>query len=373
MRLVIFGLTVTSSWGNGHATIWRGLLRSLAALGHRITFLERDVPYYASHRDLHEAPEYRIELYRDWAEVLPVARAAIENADAAVVTSYCADALAATELLMSCTVPVRVFYDLDTPVTLERLRHGEMVEYLPRDGLGMFDLVLSYTGGRALDELRSTLGARNVAPLYGSVDPSIHHRVAPESRFRADLSYLGTYASDRQPALQELFIEPARALPHKHFLLAGAKYPPDFPWTRNIWFLQHVAPPDHPAFYSSSVLTLNITRAAMAEMGYCPSGRLFEAAACGTAVVSDGWEGLDAFFEPGREILIVDTAADVIDALSRPPAELRNIAEAARARALREHTARHRAHTLIDLLTTASIPRSMSDAALEDTAIAGRA
>jgi spore maturation protein CgeB len=172
--------------------------------------------------------------------------------------------------------------------------------------------------------------------------------------------------------LQELFIEPARALPDKRFLLAGAKYPADFPWTRNIWFFQHVAPPDHPAFYSSCQLTLNITRAAMADMGFCPSGRLFEAAACGTAVVTDSWDGLDAFFEPTREILVVETAADIVEALSRPLSELRQIGEAARARALREHTARHRAQTFIDLLTAASPGRRSDRVASDHVAIAGR-
>ena len=363
MKLVIFGLTVTSSWGNGHATIWRGLLGSLAALGHRTTFFERDVPYYAAHRDLRESTDYRIELYGDWLEVVSRARAEVADADAAIVTSYCPDALAATELLISSRVAVRVFYDLDTPVTLDRLRGGGTVEYIPTAGLGDFDLVLSYTGGRALDELRTTLGARMVAPLYGSVDPAIHRPVPPVSRYRADLSYLGTYASDRQGALQQLFLEPALALPAKRFVIGGALYPEDFPWAPNIWFVRHVPPPEHPDFYSSSALTLNITRAAMAEMGYCPSGRLFEAAACGTPVVSDWWEGLDRFFEPGREILIARTPADVIGALSLPSAELRPIAEAARARTLDEHTGRHRAIELVELLDTAGRRSTAGDTA----------
>jgi spore maturation protein CgeB len=265
------------------------------------------------------------------------------------------DAVAATKLAMSSAVPVRVFYDLDTPVTLDRLRRGESVDYIPPGGFEAFDLVLSYTGGRALEELTSILGARAVAPLYGSVDPAIHKPVPVVPRFQSDLSYLGTYADDRQPALEELFLKPARALPHKRFVIGGSKYPPDFPWAPNIWYMQHVPPPEHPGFYSSSALTLNITRAAMAEMGYCPSGRLFEAAACGTAIVSDWWEGLDEFFEADREIIIARTAGDVIDALSRPAAELRALGEAARARALRDHTARDRAQTLVDLL--ASVPQ----------------
>jgi spore maturation protein CgeB len=372
MKLVIFGLTVTSSWGNGHATIWRGLLSALGALGHRTTFFEHDVPYYASHRDLTESPDYRIELYSDWSTVLRTARAALEDADAAIVTSYCVDAVEASELLMGSDVPMRVFYDLDTPVTLDRLRRGETVEYIPPDGLGSFDLVLSYTGGRALEDLRTMLGARVVAPLYGSVDPGIHKAVPAVPRYRSDLSYLGTYAADRQPALQELFLKPAIALPEKRFVIGGSKYPPDFPWTPNTWYLQHVSPPEHPAFYSSSSLTLNITRAAMAEMGYCPSGRLFEAAACSTAVVSDWWEGLDEFFEPDREIIIVRTADDVIEALSRAPAELRHIGEAARVRTLEDHTARDRAQTLVELL--AGTPaRSTGRSVLRDYATARRA
>jgi len=342
MKLVIFGLTVTSSWGNGHATIWRGLLRALAALGHEVTFFERDVPYYAAHRDLERAGEYRIELYRDLDDVRTLVRRELDTADAAIVTSYCPDADPATALMMASSVPMRVFYDLDTPVTLDALRRDGSVDYLPRDGLAQFDLVLSYTGGRALDELRTTLGARAVAPLYGSADPSVHQRVPGVPEYVADLSYLGTYASDRQHALQQLFIEPALALPDRRFVIGGAMYPHDFPWAANIWFLRHVAPPQHPAFYSSSALTLNVTRAAMAAMGYCPSGRLFEAAACGTPVVTDWWEGLDAFFEPDAEIVVASSSDDVVRAMSRPPEELRRIGQAARARTLAEHTFDHR-------------------------------
>jgi spore maturation protein CgeB len=363
MKLVIFGLTVTSSWGNGHATIWRGLLSGLAALGHRATFFERDVPYYASHRDLRESAEFDIRLYREWSDAVDVAQAEIEDADAAIVTSYCMDAVKATELLMCSGVPMRVFYDLDTPVTLDRLQRGETVEYIPPGGLADFDLVLSYTGGRALDGLESTLGARSVAALYGSVDPAIHKPVPIVPRFQSDLSYLGTYADDRQPALETLFLRPARALPQKRFVIGGSKYPPEFPWAPNIWYMQHVSPPEHPGFYSSSAVTLNITRAAMAEMGYCPSGRLFEAAACGTPTVSDWWEGLDEFFEPDREIMIARGADDVIDVLSRPATELRQIGEAARARALRDHTARARAQTLVDLL--ARVPQRSGAAVCE--------
>src|SRR4051812_7271311 len=173
MKLVIFGLTISSSWGNGHATNLRGLLSELIGRGHRVVFFERDVPYYAAHRDLHELSGGELVLYTDWETARPIARRELAEADVAITTSYCLDATGATELMLDCRV-LRVFYDLDTPVTLSSLRAGDAVSYLPPEGLGIYDLVLSYTGGRALGELRSRLGARTVAALYGSVDPAEH-------------------------------------------------------------------------------------------------------------------------------------------------------------------------------------------------------
>ncbi|HET6628895.1 MAG TPA: glycosyltransferase [Woeseiaceae bacterium] len=213
-----------------------------------------------------------------------------------MVTSYCADGVAAAELVLDANGPVRVFYDMDTPVTLDHLQAGRAVAWLGSRGLRDFDLVLSYTGGRALAALRERLGARRVAPLYGSVDPDVHRPAERLACFAADLSWLGTYAEDRQDTLEALFVEPARRLPRLRFLIGGAQYPEAFPWSGNIFFVRHVAPEQHPAFYSSSRLTLNVTRRAMREMGYCPSGRLFEAAACGVPLLTDDWEGLDSFF-----------------------------------------------------------------------------
>jgi len=239
---------------------------------------------------------------------------------------------------------------LDTPITLERLGRGEPVPYLPASGLGDFDLVLSYTGGQALDELRRRLGARRVAPLYGSVDPEMHRPASPLPDFQGDVSYLGTYAADRQEALEQLFLQPARRLPAKRFVIGGAQYPVDFPWGDNVFFVRHLPPADHPAFYASSPLTLNVTRAAMAGMGYCPSGRLFEAAACGTALLSDTWEGLDGFFAPGREIFTAANADEAAEVLSLPPEEVRKVARAARERTLAEHTAERRAAEMVAML-----------------------
>jgi spore maturation protein CgeB len=351
MKIVVFGLTISSSWGNGHATLWRGLCRAVGALGHHVVFYERAVPYYAATRDLMEPDGCTLVLYDDWHAIESRARNDLREADAGIVTSYCPDALAATDLLRQGVTP-SVFYDLDTPVTLSEMRRGK-VPYIGERGLADFDLVLSYTGGTALEELRRQLGARLVAPLYGHVDPDLHRPAAPIECYRADLSYLGTYAADRQPALEALFLEPARRTPGCRFLIGGAQYPDDFPWLRNLYFVRHMPPPEHPAFFSSSRLTLNVTRPAMAEMGWCPSGRLFEAAACGTPVITDVWAGLDSFFTAGSDIMIARTTGDVADALQCDDAELRRVGQAARERVLEEHTSAHRAQDLLSLLNLA--------------------
>ncbi len=349
MKLVVFGLTISSSWGNGHATLWRGLCRALAAQGHTVTFFERDVSYYAAARDYEEIPGGRLVLYREWQDVFEIAQAELEGADAALITSYCPDALAWKHLVLE-SAALHVFYDLDTPVTLGRIMRGEDVPYIGAGGLADFDLVLSFTGGRALEMLRDELGARRVAPLYGHADPDVHRPVSQNASYRSDLSYLGTYAADRQRALETLFVEPARARPRSRFVIGGAQYPREFPWSGNIYFVRHLPPPEHPAFFSSSRLTLNITRRDMAAMGWCPSGRLFEAALCGTPVLTDAWDGLDTFFEPESEIIAAATADDSLAALDRSDVDLQRIAQRARERVLSEHTSAHRARELVSLL-----------------------
>lgn len=274
----------------------------------------------------------------------------LADADAGMITSFCPDAGEAETLLFDSPPPVHAFYDLDTAVTLDNLARGEAVPYIGPHGLAGYDVVLSYTGGASLIQLQERLGARRTAPLYGSVDPHSHQRVEPVERFRADLSYLGTYAQDRQDGVDRLFLEPARQRADQRFVLGGSQYPVDFPWTANLFYMQHVAPEHHPAFYSSSRLTLNVTRRAMAATGYCPSGRLFEAAACGVPILTDDWEGLDQFFEPGTEILVAHTTADAVAALDRSDGELRRIAEAALERTLAEHTAARRAIELEEIL-----------------------
>jgi len=362
MKLVVFGLSASSSWGNGHATLWRALIHALGEQGHRVVFFERDQPFYAEHRDCTELCGGELILYSSWNEVQARATRELADADAAMVTSYCPDGIAASVRVLESAVPRRVFYDLDTPVTLEQLRARNRVPYLPPQGLGDFDLVLSFTGGEALQALRDELGARWAAPLYGSVDPAVHFPVPPRQSYAADLSYLGTYAANRQARLERLFIEVARQRPTRRLVIGGAQYPADFPWTSNIAFVRHMPPAEHPAFYCSSPLTLSVTREPMAAMGYCPSGRLFEAAACGVPVLSDDWAGIETFFEPGREVLLARTTEDALAALEQPRDALRRIGRAARARVLAAHTAAHRARELCALLESSG-PRTTLDEA----------
>ncbi len=368
MNIVIFGLSISSAWGNGHATLLRGLLRALNGRGHRIDFFERDTPYYASHRDAASFPYANLHLYSEWIENLDMARRTLSHADVGIVTSYCPDGVGACELVLEARRPRTIFYDMDTPVTLARLDEAAVVPYLPAHGLSGFDLVLSYTGGRALDRLREQLGARCVATLYGWVDSELYYPGDLSAKFSADLSYLGTYSADRQAALEELLMKPANQLTGRSFVIGGAMYPNPAAWPANVRYFEHVPPSEHRAFYSSSPLTLNITRGSMAAMGYCPSGRLFEAAACGCAVLSDWWEGLDVFFQPGDEILIAASSADSVGAIENAHDFLSRIGARARERALDCHTADRRAERLLGLIEQ---PRDESGASDAETVLAG--
>src|SRR3954467_2682505 len=362
MKFVIFGLTITSSWGNGHATLWRGLCKALSKRGHQIVFFERDVTYYAGARDFYNDAEIQVVLYPAWENVRPLAALEMRDADAVIISSYCPDAIAATDLAADEARSLRVFYDLDTPVTLARLRGNLPVEYIGREGLAGFDVVLSFTGGGTLDTLKDLLGARRVAPLYGHVDPDVHGPAPAQPHYQAALSYLGTYAADRQSILEQAFVIPARARIDDRFLIGGAQYPADFPWSNNIYFVRHLPPSEHAAFYSSSRLTLNVTRASMAENGWCPSGRLFEAAACGTAMLSDPWPGLDEFFTPGSEILLTSSAHETLAAMDLDDQEIARIARAGRERVLDEHTSDRRAHELEAMLGATVATRELVEA-----------
>ena len=354
MKFVIFGLTISSAWANGHATPWRALLDGLRRQGHSATFFERDVDYYAKHRDLAEPDFCDLQLYADWSAVLAQARAALATADVAIVTSYCPDGLAACRLILDTTGPVHAFYDMDTPITLAGLERDNLAiasgaHYLTPELIPEFDLYLSFTGGPLLDCLRARWGARRIAPLYGSVNASAYMRVEdPPDVVRCALGYLGTYAADRQSALDRLLVEPAAQRPAEEFLVVGSLYPSELQWPCNVRRLEHLEPPRHPEFYSANRLTLSVTRQAMREWGYTPSGRLFEASACGTPVLTDPFPGVEDFFIPNEEILVADSSLQALEAMDLSDAELRNIGIAGQARTLTEHTGEARARQLVE-------------------------
>lgn len=355
MRLVVLGLSLSSSWGNGHATTYRALLKAFAARGHDVTFLERDVPWYRGpHRDLPD-PDWCRLLFYDDLDNLARHRAAIEAADAVIVGSYVPDGVAVGRLVQAWARGATAFYDIDTPVTLAKLARGDH-EYVSPDLVPGYGLYLSFTGGPTLGLIEARYGSPAARALHCSVDPAAY----PPRDFarRWDLSYLGTYSDDRQPVLERLLLEPARRRPDLRFVVAGPQYPAGIAWPANVERFEHVGPVDHPEFYASSRYTLNVTRADMVRAGWSPSVRLFEAASCGTPVISDRWDGLSSLLEPGREVLIVD-GPDEVEAILSDPDETRPaaIGRAAQARILAEHTADHRASELEGLLAEATSRR----------------
>jgi spore maturation protein CgeB len=341
LAITVLGLSITSSWGNGHATTWRALLKALAARGHKVTFLERDVPWYRAHRDLPRASWCRIALYRDVADLRQRFASDVAEADVVVIGSYVPDGVDVARWVQASAVGVVAFYDIDTPVTVAKLARGDH-EYLTPDLIPRFDLYLSFAGGPSLARLAQTYGARRVRPLYCAVDPAACRPLGlPE---RHALGYLGTYSADRQPAVERLLIEPARALPEERFVVAGPQYPDHLAWPANVVREDHVPPERHPGFYGQLRFALNVTRADMIGAGWSPSVRLFEAAACGVPIISDDWPGLDELLTPGRELLIAHDSADVVRYLRDfGPDERSQIARAARERVLSAHTAAHRA------------------------------
>jgi spore maturation protein CgeB len=344
MRIVVLGLSLSSSWGNGHATTFRALLRGLAGRGHDVTFLERERPWYAANRDLADPWFCRLRLYESVAELRARHGPLIEAADAVILGSYVPDGVEIGHWLCATAPGLVAFYDIDTPVTLAKLERGDD-EYLSADLVPRFDLYLSFTGGPILDRLERELGARLARPLYCAVDETRYRPLGVPRRWA--LGYLGTYSADRQAKLEALLLEPARALPEAALVVAGPQYPKEVAWPANVERLEHLPPHAHPAFYGAQHLTLNVTREAMVASGHAPSVRLFEAAACGVPVASDWWPGLEGLFRPGEEIFIVRSSEEVVRLINdTEPERLRQVGEAARARVLREHTAGARAREL---------------------------
>jgi nucleoside-diphosphate-sugar epimerase/spore maturation protein CgeB len=353
MTLVVLGLSLSSAWGNGHAVTYRALLAAMARRGHRIVFLERRTPWYAAHRDLAEPDYADLRFYDDPADLARHADL-VRDADAVIVGSYVPDGVAVGRWALRTAHGVVAFYDIDTPVTLAALERDEC-PYLAADMIPLYDVYLSFTGGPTLERLERRFGSPAARALACSADTAVYRPSATPPRW--DLSYLGTYSADRQPVLEALLVGPARAAPHLRFVVAGPQYPPGIDWPDNVERIDHLAPADHPAFYGSSRYTLNVTRADMVAAGYSPSIRLFEAAACGTPVISDVWAGLEALFRPDQEIVLARTGDDVIVALARPPQDSRLIGAAARSRILAEHTPDHRAIALETALQDARCAR----------------
>jgi spore maturation protein CgeB len=346
LAIAILGLSITSSWGNGHATTYRGLVRELTRRGHRVLFLERDVPWYSANRDLPSPPYCRTELYTSLADLEDRFAHLVRGVDLTVVGSYVPEGDKVGAWAQRTAKGPVAFYDIDTPVTLASLAAGSC-EYLTPAVLRRYDLYLSFTGGPTLTHVERHYGVRRARPLYCSADPALYYPEPTPAEERWALGYLGTYSEDRQPTLNELLVEPALALKHQRFAVAGPQYPDSIAWPENVDRIDHIAPSDHRRFYCGQRFTLSVTRRDMRAAGYSPSVRLFEAAACGVPIITDAWEGIPSFFEPGSEILVAASADDVRRALSEIPAEeRRSIGLRARERVLREHTAAHRAALL---------------------------
>lgn len=365
MKILILGLSITSSWGNGHATTYRSLCRALYRRGHKITFVEKDVSWYRDNRDLPE-PEYcDVVLYEDWSATREWLRRAVRSSDLVIVGSYFPDGQAAAEIVFSAARCPVFFYDIDTPVTVERLRRESAIEAISVDQIPHYDAYLSFTGGPMLKTLEREFGARRPTPLYCSVDPAEHQQRPLNPDYRCMLSYLGTYSPDRQPKLEALLNQPARGLEDERFIVAGSQYPEEVSWRANVIRIDHLPPQEHSSFYSSSRFTLNLTRDAMVTVGYSPSVRLFEAAACGAAILSDWWQGLDEFLRPCSEVVVVRNSQDVLDVLrGYSEAESRRIGMAARESVLTQHTSEHRAQELEELYDALRTPRLQTTSAV---------
>jgi spore maturation protein CgeB len=351
LNIVIFGLSITSSWGNGHAVTYRALTKALHERGHRIVFLERDTPWYREHRDLEDAQYCRICLYKALREIPTRFGELVSRADLVIVGSYVPDGTLIADWVTTRAQGITAFYDIDTPVTIAGLEAGK-TEYISASLIPRFDLYLSFTGGPVLSLIENLYGSPRARALYCAADPDL--RAEPISPPCWALGYLGTYSKDRQFPLERLLMDPARQLAEEKFIVAGAQYPADLQWPANVEHIEHVPPEEHATFYRRQRYTLNLTRAEMRALGFSPSVRLFESASCGVPIISDRWTGLDEFFAPGGEILVADSSREIVQIINEIPEERRrDIAAAARKRLLRDHLPRHRARALEEYYTEA--------------------
>lgn len=344
LDITILGLSITSSWGNGHATTFRGLVKELNKRGHKVTFMERDVPWYASNCDLPKPSFCKTVLYNDLKELKERYNKFIQEADLVMVGSYVPEGVSVGLFVTEIAEGITAFYDIDTPVTLAKIER-EDYEYLDPHLISQYNLYLSFTGGPILQRLQQEYGSPMARPFYCSFDPEFYY---PEQQtIQWDLGYLGTYSDDRQPPLQKLMVDAAVEYDEGRFVVAGSQYPQTIQWPSNVLRVEHLPPSEHRNFYNRQRFTMNITRADMIRAGYSPSVRLFEAAACGTPIISDYWEGINSIFEIDKEILISRSSKDTLGYVKDiSEEERRKIGERARKKAMELHTAAHRATEL---------------------------
>jgi spore maturation protein CgeB len=352
MKFVVIGLSITSSWGNGHATTYRALLKELSGMGHDILFLERDVPYYACSRDMPHPDFCDLALYQSNEELMEEYAKEVTSADVVIVGSYVQEGVAVGNWVVAVAQGIKAFYDIDTPVTLAKLERKDY-EYLTPELIARYDLYLSFSGGPILKHLENHYQSPAARALYCSVDPENYY---PENKPKKwELGYLGTYSTDRQPTVDLLLNEVASAYTKGQFVVAGPQYPEEINWSYNVTRIEHLPPALHRDFYNTQKYTLNVTRQDMIKAGYSPSVRLFEAAACGVPIISDYWDGLTSFFEEGNEILIANTTEEVLEYLTEiSEGKRRSIGENARKKVLQFHTAKVRAEELVAYVVEAT-------------------
>lgn len=344
MNIAFYGSSLLSSYWNGAATYYRGLLKALAARGYAITFYEPDILERRQHRDIDPPGWCRVVVYAGTMEAL--ARVAAAAADADIVVKASGVGFADEPLLLQLLAAARpdaikVFWDVDAPATLAALATAP--DHPLRRALGALDAVLTYGGGEPVVAAYRALGARRCVPIYNALDPQTHFPVPADARFAADLAFLGNRLPDRETRVEQFLLAPARALPDRRFLLGGAGWQ-ERALPASVRAIGHVPTADHNAFNCSPLAVLNVARDSMAATGYSPATRVFEAAGAGACIITDAWEGIELFLAPGEEILLARDGRDVAALLAAlTPAQARAIGQRALARVRAEHTYAHRA------------------------------